>query len=151
MNSDTLGIRLQKLRGDVPRTRFAGLLGIDQSLFRKYERDESVPGGAFLARLHEQTRVNLNWLLAGEGQMILESDETLSSSDTSRLPPLDGILLARTLRLVEDWLTDNNCSMTPERKAVVVTEIYAFAVEDAAEGRDFEPHKIGRILKLVVG
>jgi SOS-response transcriptional repressor LexA len=54
---------------------FAQKLDIKRTTIIGYEDGSSPPSAAFLVKLHEIYNVNINWLLLGEGEMFLESQE----------------------------------------------------------------------------
>ena len=69
----TIGARLQALRQELggpsqlTQAQMAKLMGTSLRAYQNYERDERQPQMGHLAALHAQ-RVNINWLLSGEGE-----------------------------------------------------------------------------------
>lgn len=55
--------------GHKERKAFAGLLGMHPDTLGGYERGDTFPDQAFLARYKLDFSVNLDWLIAGEGEM----------------------------------------------------------------------------------
>ena len=63
-----LGRRLRELRGfDLTQEAFAKELGISQSQLSKYERGKAAPPADVLFSIKKYFRVNIDWLLTGEG------------------------------------------------------------------------------------
>jgi len=74
---DTLGKRLQKVRkmaGYSNQESFAEALGIKRSTYANYERDKFNPDSDVLEAMLKKLKVNLNWLLSGEGEMFANSN-----------------------------------------------------------------------------
>jgi transcriptional regulator with XRE-family HTH domain len=63
-----LGRRLREVRGfDMTQQEFAKQLEISQSQLSKYERGLMIPAGDVLIRIKKKCRVDIDWLLTGEG------------------------------------------------------------------------------------
>ncbi len=56
-------------------TVFAKKCGIPPSTMQTYITGTSIPKADHLAKIHSAYRINLNWLLLGEGQPFLETSE----------------------------------------------------------------------------
>lgn len=71
---DTLGSRLKEIRGifNLTQGQFAEKAGSSAAAFGQYEKGEKIPGGKVLAGL-AQAGVNINWLLIGEGPMLISA------------------------------------------------------------------------------
>lgn len=153
---ETLGTRLRFLRGNASQGEFAERLSVHKNQLGKYERDETNPGSEFLITLQEKTGVNLHWLLTGEGNP--NPSTSINAGETSEAagypPPhasaVNSSLLQDILLFVDKWLRDSRRTMTIEKKAHVVAEIYAIVQEDDQEKEQtFNGERIGRILRLV--
>lgn len=57
---------------------FAAYLGFEKQYVQKYESGNTKPGMDFLVILFEKTKVNLNWLLTGKGEMFSETEKSKS-------------------------------------------------------------------------
>lgn len=71
-----LGERLLAIREmlKVSQRKFAALLGVAKSTYKRYERDEALPDLKFLALVCSKCSVNAAWLLLGEGRMQGDAD-----------------------------------------------------------------------------
>lgn len=70
------GFRLKTWRKKLGMTQaqFSEKTEIHLAQIKKYETDASLPSGEIMAKIAE-TGVNLNWLLTGQGYMVLNLDE----------------------------------------------------------------------------
>ncbi len=50
---------------------FARQMGVHQQQLSKYERGENKPSAEFFTKLVEKFRININWLLTGDGEMFM--------------------------------------------------------------------------------
>lgn len=93
------GIRLKDIRYELRLTqsKLADLIGKHPVDISKYERNEVMPSADTLAQLAKKCKVNLNWLLTGEGEMFVKekvtteekkdkNDDTSYKSDTYQTP-----------------------------------------------------------------
>lgn len=64
----SIGDRFKILRGDRSQSDFATLIGSTKQNISKYELNSMMPGGDVLLRMAQELRVNINWLLVGEGE-----------------------------------------------------------------------------------
>lgn len=69
MTSETIGDRIQLIRGGQSQTAFAELLGLSRSSLVRYERGERQPDAELLERVCRQFNINGHWLLTGFGPM----------------------------------------------------------------------------------
>lgn len=74
-NDETFGYRLRKIRQHLrlKQKEFAGALGISSPSLSEIENDKYKPGHDFLYHIVKAYKVNLYYLLFGEGEMFLES------------------------------------------------------------------------------
>ena len=63
--------RFKELRFRTKKSQMelADMLGVDQKRISRTEQGQQDLNGSFLESLKEQTNVNINWLLFGEGKM----------------------------------------------------------------------------------
>ncbi len=68
-----LGDRLRAIRGEVTVAEFAAKLGVHKNTLARYERGDSSPDGALLAKIALDFKVSASWLLLGEGAPVEKS------------------------------------------------------------------------------
>lgn len=75
MKTKTIGDRLRDARKklDMTQSRLASSAGIPLGTYKKYEGDDRVPGAEALAGL-AKVGININWLLSGDGPVLLHGD-----------------------------------------------------------------------------
>ncbi len=114
-----IGERLKLLRKrlELSQETLAQTTGVSLVSLKKYEASKAIPGGEALGNL-AKTGVNLNWLLTGEGKMLL------SDVDDETGKPLDTERLARMLAIVEDVLAGRHLQLAPDKKARLVGVLY---------------------------
>ena len=74
MNTPAIGERIRQVRIQLTgcsQETFADLMCMTQSNLSMIETQKFLPSCALLYRLHRTYRVDLNWLLTGEGEMRL--------------------------------------------------------------------------------
>ncbi len=76
---NTLGTRLKALREklNLSQKEMAKIMGVSLRVYQYYEKDEQKPSYEKLAKL-STLRVDMNWLLTGEGEMFLAPREKTS-------------------------------------------------------------------------
>ena len=68
----TVADRLKFIRGSLTQTTFAEAIGTGRTTLQHWETNGGFPTGEFLFKIHKKFKVNLNWLLAGEGEPYLK-------------------------------------------------------------------------------
>jgi transcriptional regulator with XRE-family HTH domain len=72
-----IGQRLKQLRrrlNKMTQSEFAKPLEIPYTAISKYETDQINPSSEILSKIGKIYKVNLNWLLTGEGEIFLSQD-----------------------------------------------------------------------------
>lgn len=89
--------------------------------------------------------INVNWLLSGEGPMLL-SELTQAAPDAAPVPnsPIDYKLLQELIESVETALDEKNLMLAPARKAAVIQLMYEYCKLE-----DDVPATVEKFLKLV--
>ena len=72
-------IRVIRKRLNLSQKKFAEILGISLITLQRYEKGEREPSSEVLVNIKQKFKVNMNWLLTGEGKMFLEEDEKENS------------------------------------------------------------------------
>lgn len=129
--------------------------------YKGCEAAKKIPGGEAIQGLMK-LGISANWLLSGEGPMLLVNTQAqtispreaalidtarfgLAQPDASALPAsaLDPARLRLAIETVEEGLAATQRTMTPEKKAELVTAVYdLFADDTSAQAK-------GKVLRLV--
>lgn len=82
-----VGERISLLRASagLSQRRFAELIGISPGYMSEVETGKKLPGSEVLIALKREFRVDINWLLAGEGEMQTGKDESVKASRADSL------------------------------------------------------------------
>ncbi len=127
-------------------TVFAKKAGIPVSTFQSY-LSERLPHPEHLMRICETYRVNLNWLMTGQGARYRHLDEVRQNPPDYTVIKLDTTLLAGIIRAVEEGLSTLQAELSAEKKGQLVALLY----EMHAEGRKpIDPQMIERGLQLAL-
>ncbi len=89
----TFGERLRLVRGAATQKAFAASLGVHENSVANAERRESATQD-YLLRIAEVHRINLHWLLTGQGTMRLEDPEGSLLQETLAVALTDALRLA---------------------------------------------------------
>lgn len=114
--------------------------GIPVGTLRKYEQGSSQPGAEAIAGL-VRLGINANWLLTGEGSMLLADLATLPAQSQSMSFAFDQERLEKSLEAVEAGLAAAGSTMAPSKKAAVVLAVYDLMQEPSVTSE--------RVLKLI--
>ncbi len=68
----TTGDRIKFVRGPLTQIEFARASGINRNTLLKYETNKGFPDFESLLKLHKKLKVNINWLISGEGKPYLK-------------------------------------------------------------------------------
>jgi transcriptional regulator with XRE-family HTH domain len=132
----SIGARLKVWRDALllKQAEAAATLGLSGSTYQNYERDVRAPNTegweAFV-----RAGINANWLLTGEGPMLL--------ADLTRSPAgaLDMERLQMAIEATEEGLRAAKREMTPSKKAELILAVYDL-LEESSVSKE-------RVLKLV--
>jgi transcriptional regulator with XRE-family HTH domain len=96
-----IGDRIKTIRGELTQFEFAKRIQVDKATVSTWETTNAYPKGDILERIHQEFKVNINWLLTGEGEPHLIKDKSVGSVRENEAPYLTGdeLALIRTLRL----------------------------------------------------
>ncbi len=67
-----IGKRINEIRSGNSQEDFANDLNTIKQTISKYENGKIMPGGDFMLSLIEKKNVSIDWLLTGEGEMLLK-------------------------------------------------------------------------------
>lgn len=77
----TIGDRIALVRGSMSQSAFAKKLGVvHKNTIGNYERGDRTPDAQFLAALVKMG-INANWLLTGEGEMLIDGQQTTNPDE----------------------------------------------------------------------
>jgi transcriptional regulator with XRE-family HTH domain len=120
----SLGERLKVVRESTKKSQreFAELLGVSFRGLQTYESGASVPGGNILSA-YASLGFNVNWILLGEGPMLLEvKDHDLYFLQDNKL--LDDVIMA-----TEEYLRGINEVVPITKKREIIKTLYRVAIE----------------------
>lgn len=91
---DKLGFRLKLLRKNLAlsQTELSEKMGVTQHSFSDYENSKRFPDTRFLFKLRSLFKVNLNWLVNGEGPMFIEHNIKKSEQIAELSAKLEALL-----------------------------------------------------------
>ena len=68
----TLADRVKFIRGSLSKVEFARALGINRNTLLQWASNKGLPDFERLQIIHKKFKVNINWLLSGEGKPYLK-------------------------------------------------------------------------------
>ena len=98
---DTFGTRLKRIRllKELKQEDFANLLGLTKQSVSNIENDKTFVSKEVLGKLVLDLKINLNYLIAGKGQMFLADDNTSATSKSEIALEVEKILKEKGLIL----------------------------------------------------
>lgn len=114
---------LEKKFGD--RKKFIEFLGVNESTYGNYVREDSDPTGTFLVRIREATDVDINWLLTGVGEPFCRADSSEGPSGYAVIEVAG--TLAKTIAE-----RDKRVAVDPETFGSVFAELLTHFVEEGS-------------------
>ena len=134
-----VGDRFKKARAALGLTQkeLFALVGIPVPSLQDYEAGKRMPGGEAVSALIG-AGINANWLLTGDGSMLLADMQAIPSG------ALDMHRLQRALQASETGLSESQRYMAPDKKAELVLAVYEW-LEEA----DVDEERLLNIIKLV--
>jgi transcriptional regulator with XRE-family HTH domain len=141
-----LAERLKALRKhfDKSQKEMAEWVGITQLAWFNYESGKSLPNGKVLAKLCEYG-VNINWVLAKQGDML----SYLNFAPENKIDAETNVLLTEAIQHVETWLNSHEKTIPANKKAELLTHIYADTLETGES--EINSQRADSLLKLVTG
>lgn len=134
--------RLKVARGalGLKQDEIAAQSGVSGRAYQGYEGGRSIPGGEAIEGF-VRAGINANWLLTGEGPMLLA--ELLGAPGPA--PALDAQTLAYVIEEVERVLKARRLTLDPPKKAALIQILYDYCVDTGKQ----EAGTVERFLKLV--
>lgn len=120
----SIGKRLADIRRrkSLNQVEFAELLGVSQSAYKNYEREATDPPIALLIDISKTQKVNISWLVLGEGAPDAESLKEL---------------VERSVLEVERFLLRRDQTLSPEGKASAVSLVFEYLSEHPETSEKF--------------
>lgn len=122
-SAETIGGRIRLVRGSLSQADFAAKIGVNKNLVGKYERDENIPGGDILTRLHHAFDVDVTWLLTG----VEPPRSAAPSADSDRL---DEELNARVVDGIARLYKEMGVGLSPMDLGRLAARVYSDLVAD---------------------
>jgi len=72
LEETTVADRRKFIRGSLTKIEFAGTLGITRNTLLNYDTNKGFPDFERLQKIHKIFKININWLLSGEGEPYLK-------------------------------------------------------------------------------
>lgn len=138
--------RLKEVRTKLELTQpaAASKFNIPLSTWKQYEKGPSEPGSGALRGLAEEG-ININWLLTGQGPMLL-ADLAPKSEAPEPSSPVNYELLTSLIEMLERILDERNLMLAPARKAAAIQIMYEYCMLDQQAAT---PATVEKFLKLV--
>lgn len=138
-----VGARLKEARAALGLTQkeLCTLVEMPLPSLRDYELCKRIPGGEAIGGL-VRAGINANWLLTGEGPMLLA--DLAAPAPGQAASPLDSETLAYVIEEVEKILTARRLTLPAPRKAALIQLIYDYCAELGKR----EPGMVERFLKF---
>lgn len=120
----SIGRRLADIRRrkSLNQVEFAGLLGVSQSAYKNYEREATDPPVALLLDISKTQKVNIGWLMLGEGAPDAESLKKL---------------IERSVLEVELFLSRKEQTLSSQGKASAVSLVFEYLSEHPETSEKF--------------
>jgi transcriptional regulator with XRE-family HTH domain len=137
-----LSERLKEARGalGLKQDEMAEQSGVSGRAYQGYEGGRSVPGGEAIEGF-VRAGINANWLLTGEGPMLLADLQAVSAPVSA----VDVEVLAYVIEEIERVLQTRRLTLVPAKKAALIQIIYDYCVDTGKR----ESGTVERFLKLV--
>ncbi|RZB35690.1 MAG: hypothetical protein SRB2_02987 [Desulfobacteraceae bacterium Eth-SRB2] len=71
-NETTMGDRIKFIRGSLSKIEFSRELGVFRNTLLQWETNKGFPDFESLLKIHKKFKININWLLSGEGKPYLK-------------------------------------------------------------------------------
>lgn len=98
------------------KSRLAEALLMKPGAFQKYYTGTTMPGAEILNRLN-QLGVNINWLLTGDGDVLIDSKVTQAKSNSHRVSEIDKVEVVNVIEIVFSMVDDQ------EKRKAMITEL----------------------------
>ncbi|WP_375627406.1 helix-turn-helix domain-containing protein [Bartonella sp. PS17NMGDW] len=104
------------------RHQIATRLGVNKAIYDHAERGTTFPNVEFLAVLSQKLKVNLNWLVTGNGEMFSDMAKAKAAGFKPQAIPVG--LMKKLGHLVYTTYHDAKITLSPEDVAELAAELY---------------------------
>ncbi|WP_144753058.1 helix-turn-helix domain-containing protein [Bartonella saheliensis] len=118
------------------RHQIATRLGINKAIYDHAERGTTFPNVEFLIVLSQKLKVNLNWLVTGDGEMFSDMAKVKAAGLRSQAIPAG--LMKKLGYLAYTTYHDANITLSPEDVAELAAELYGKLQELIQKLNDME-------------
>lgn len=127
----SVGLRIKEARSALGLTQkeLCDKTGMPLQSLRGYELSHRTPGGDAIEYL-VRIGINANWLLTGEGEMLLSDVQPRPASSISP-PGFDRSRFLLAIEAVEEGLEAADRTMSPDKKAELFLAVYDLMEEPA--------------------
>jgi transcriptional regulator with XRE-family HTH domain len=127
---NNVALRLKNVRAELnlKQDEMAEQSGVSARAYQGYEAGRSIPGGEAIEGF-VRMGINANWLLTGEGPMLIKD---LGAFSNERFVGLDRKRLAQALDATDRGLKAAGREMMPDKKADLVVAVYDLMEESNA-------------------
>lgn len=107
MSSVPERIKIVRKANKLSQEKFGSQLGVSRDVITSYEVGRVEPKESFLLLVCKQFEINYDWLLYGDGEMKMESDDSIITAIKGRyaIDDLDEKLIREYLELTPDQRT----------------------------------------------
>lgn len=141
-------LRLIRTKLNLTQRDAATKFNMPVTSWKSYEKGPSEPGSGALRGLAEGG-INTNWLLTGEGKMLLADMQTPLHKDAQAAEPLEldreNIVLA--IETVEEGLQITGRVMKPNKKAELIMAVYDLLSEQSEQQPPIKKETLLRLVK----
>lgn len=111
----TIAKRIRQVRKDAGLTikELSSLIDVPEQTISKYEREERAVSTEYLNKLRNQFKVNVNWVLTGQG-LTYQKDDSAINKD----------LLREIMTLVEIVMEENRIDLSIDKKSRIIALAY---------------------------
>ena len=131
----TIGGRLKEWRSKnkVGQKDASAIFGVSYSTYQKYELDSSIPGGEAIEAF-VKAGINANWLLTGQGPMLVADTVSQPSAPIGDLVEpmvvIDYQRLKLAIETIEEALSKHRSRLQPDQKAKAIGLMYQMYEEE---------------------
>ncbi len=126
--------------------------GVPKTTLYNYIRGDNEPKATVLGQIAVATGASLDWLVLGgsrTGNFASETEQGRAQAPEAGTG-VSAEALEKCVALVEEWLSQNKRTLTPQRKAHAVVLIYQIVMEDLSLGKEpIDSRRVGQFLRLV--